>query len=205
MDYNDISDQELIMLVKEYDSSAKDALYTKYRYLVSSIVKKYHNMALKVGMDLIDLNQEALVGFSDALNCYREDEKASLKTFISMCIERRIQKTLLKYSRKKNQILNGALSLEYIYGCFDSSLADIISDNNENNPLTTMTRQEHYNDLVNNILNALSDREKDVLNLMINGFNYVQIATILNKNPKSIDNTIQRIKNKVKDLIDINK
>ena len=204
MDYNDISDQELMMLVKEYDSNAKDALYMKYRYLVSSIVKKYHKMALKVGMDLIDLNQEALVGFSDALNCYREEESASLKTFISMCIERRIQKTLLKYSRKKNQILNGALSLEYIYNCFDSSLADIISDNNENNPLTTMTRQEHYNDLVSSILDALSDKEKDVLNLMINGFNYLQIATILNKNPKSVDNTIQRIKTKVKEVILIN-
>lgn len=202
--YPDISDDELMMSIREEDSEAKDILYARYRYLTSVFVKKYHNMALKVGMELKDLNQEALVGFSDALNCYKQNQNTSLKTFISLCIERRIQKSLLKCSRKKNQILNGALSLEYIYGCFDSSLADIISDNNENDPLTKMTRREHYNDLVNNILDNLSNNEKDVLNLMINGFNYTQIATILNKKPKSIDNTIQRIKNKVKDVIVIN-
>ena len=204
MDYKDISDDELMMLICEGNNDAKDILYTKYRYLTNVLVKKYYKMAMNVGMDLKDLNQEALVGFSDALNCYKDNQNASLKTFISLCIERRIQKMLLKYSRKKNQILNGALSLEYIYGCFDSSLADIISDNNENNPLTQMTRKEHYNDLVNSIIERLSAREKDVLNLMLNGFNYVQIATILNKTPKSIDNTIQRIKNKVKDVCLIN-
>lgn len=204
MKYEDISDDELIMLINESSTEAKDIIYVKYRYIVSIYVKKYKKVALALGMELKDLNQEALVGFSDAIKTYDTSNVASLKTFISLCVERRIQASLLKASRKKNQVLNDALSLEHIYQCFDSTLADIISDNNENNPLTKLTRDEHYKDLTNSILESLSNTEKDVLNLMLDGLSYQEIASILNITPKSADNTIQRIKNKVKEIIMIN-
>ena len=55
------------------------------------------------------------------------------------------------------------------------------------------------------ILDSLSSNEKDVLYLMIDGFDYKEIATLLNVDSKSVDNTIQRIKNKVKSIIEINK
>ncbi len=202
MDYKNINDDELIMLIQESSDEAKEALYIKYRYIVGIYVKKYKKVALSLGMDLSDLNQEALVGFSDAINNY--NNTSSLNTFISLCVERRIQGALLKASRKKNQVLNDALSLEHIYNCFNSSLADIISDNNENDPLTKLTRDEHYEALLNDIISSLSNTEKDVFYLMIDGINYQDIANILNVSAKSVDNTIQRIKNKVKNIILIN-
>ncbi|MBR1416974.1 MAG: sigma-70 family RNA polymerase sigma factor [Bacilli bacterium] len=204
MDYKDISDDELMMLISEESQDAKDIMYKKYRYLISYFVKKYHNIALKLGVELSDLNQEALVGFSDGLRRYNSKKNASLKTFISLCIERRLQVFIIKSSRKKNQVLNEALSLEHIYQCFDSTLADIISDNNENNPLVKLTRDERYQDIVDMIFKSLSKKETDVLYLMLDGFDYQQIAIILDSNPKSIDNTINRIKNKVKDIIKLN-
>ena len=143
-------------------------------------------------------------GFSDAINTYKDEKNTSLKTFISLCVERRIQASLIKASRKKNQVLNAALSLEHIYQCFDSTLGDILSDNSENDPLTKMTREEHYNDLVNDIFDSLSSNEKDVLYLMLDGLNYHDIAIVLGTNDKSVDNTIQRIKNKVKNIVIIN-
>ena len=121
-----------------------------------------------------------------------------MKTFISLCVERRIQVSLLKASRKKNRILNDALSLEHIYTKFDNTLADIISDNDENNPLTKITRNEQFDSLFKEITSSLSASEKDVFNLMLNGFDYKQIATILNFDTKVVDNAIQIIKNKVK-------
>ena len=78
----------------------------------------------------------------------------------------------------------------------------MISDNNKNNPLEKMTKEEDYHNLLNKINETLSANETDVYNLMLSGFNYQEIATILNTNPKSVDNTIQRIKNKVKNILD---
>ena len=205
MEKSELSDNELIMMVNEEDDNAKEILYTKYRFIVSYYVKKYSKIALTLGMDLRDLNQEALVGFSDALYSYRESEEASLKTFISICVERRIQTIILKASRKKNQLLNNALSLEHIYSCFDSTLADIISDNNENDPLVQMTRKERYNKIIKEIDTSLSSGEKDVFNLMLDGFDYKQISDILSISAKSADNTIQRVKQKIKDIIELNK
>ena len=134
------SDSELLMMMHDHSDTAKDLLYAKYEYIVKIYVKKYKRMAYVLGMEIKDLNQEALVGFSDALNSYNENESAKLATFITLCVERRIQSSLLKASRKKNIALNEALSLEHTYKEFNTTLADIISDNNENNPLTKMTR-----------------------------------------------------------------
>ena len=198
------SDSELLMMMNEHSDEAKDLLYSKYQYIVKIYVKKYKKMAYVLGMEINDLNQEALVGFADALNSYKENSNTKLATFISLCVERRLQSAIIKASRKKNITLNEALSLEHSYNQFNVTLADIISDNNENNPLIKMTRNEHYSRLVNDIMKALSSNEKDVLFLMIDGFNYKEIATLLNLEPKSVDNTIQRIKNKVKSIIEIN-
>ena len=198
------SDSEILMMMKEHSDEAKDILYNKYQYIVKIYVKKYKKMAYVLGMEVNDLNQEALVGFADALISYNEKESAKLSTFISLCVERRLQSAILKASRKKNIALNEALSLEHTYNQFDVTLADIISDNNENNPLTKMTRNEHYSGLVSDIMKSLSNNEKDVLYLMIDGLSYKEIATLLNVEPKSVDNTIQRIKNKVKSIIEIN-
>lgn len=203
MNYDNINDSELMMMVKEDDDIAKEILFNKYYYIVDILIKKYKKMALKLGVDLKDLQQEALFGFTNAINRYRDEDKASLKTFMSLCIERRLKNSILKASRKKNQLFNKALSLEHIYGTNDNTLGDTISDNNQNNPLTKLTSKERYDDLVNNILSSLSKKEKDVLYLMIDGFNYTQIASILDVSAKSIDNTISRIKQKVKEIIAI--
>ena len=83
MDYNNINDDELIMMIRESNDEAKDIMYAKYRFIVNYMVKKYKNLAYKLSVDIKDLNQEALVGFSDALINYNSDSNASLKTFIS--------------------------------------------------------------------------------------------------------------------------
>jgi RNA polymerase sporulation-specific sigma factor len=50
----------------------------------------------------------------------------------------------------------------------------------------------------NMILKILSPFERKVFSQMLLGYDYVQIADLLNKPVKSIDNAIQRIKLKVK-------
>ena len=64
-----------------------------------------------------------------------------------------------------------------------------------------MENEERLEELTKKINDDLSPFEKDVYKLVINGFGYQDIAKILNKEPKQIDNTIQRIRNKIKDLL----
>jgi RNA polymerase sporulation-specific sigma factor len=64
-----------------------------------------------------------------------------------------------------------------------------------------MTKEEDYHALLDNINKSLSLSETDVYNLMLNGLNYQEIAIVLNMTPKSVDNTIQRIKTKVKKVL----
>ena len=45
------------------------------------------------------------------------------------------------------------------------------------------------------------ENEKQVFNLLLKGLNYKEIATLLDKNEKQIDNTIQRIRGKVRQLL----
>ena len=88
----DYPDNELVNLVCENSEEARDMLYDKYSYIIDIICNKYKNSAYSISADFAELRQEAMLGFSDALVIYNQDEKASLHTFITLCVERRVRK-----------------------------------------------------------------------------------------------------------------
>ena len=148
------------------------------------------------------MHQEADVGFSDALVSYRIDKEMALPSFITLCVDRRIRTFIRRFTTNKNKIMNETLSLEYIYDKTSSPLSELISDNNENNPLDNMVKEEHLKELTDNIYKALSNSEKEVYDLMISGLKYDEIAIVLNKNLKQVDNAIQRIKIKISKILE---
>jgi len=201
MEYSEYNDSELISLINESSEEAKDIIYEKYKYIIDINVRKYLIAANSFGIEYNDLYQDALVGFADALNSYKEEAKAALPTFITICVTRRLNNSILKASRLKNKIMVESLSLEHPYEQFKLPLKEILSDNNENNPLDSMTEEESLKELNDTIKEVLSESEYQVYELMISGLKYNDIALILEKEPKQIDNTIQRIKNKVKKIL----
>ena len=64
-----------------------------------------------------------------------------------------------------------------------------------------MEDEERTIELLTTLKLNLSDAELEVFNLLMNQYDYKKIAEILNKNPKQIDNTIQRIRNKLKKML----
>lgn len=202
MNYQDVSDSELISMVHESSIEAKDLLFEKYRYIIDVETKKYLRMAKILGYEYNDLMQDALVGFSDALKNFRDDKEASLSSFITLCVDRKLQSSIIKAGRKKNKIINESLSLEYVYQQYASPLMDLLSDHSENDPLENILKEEKFKELLESIKNTLSDSEYEVYSLMINGLKYDEIATLLDKNLKQVDNTIQRVKNKIKKILE---
>ena len=201
MNYEEYNDNELIMLIREESEEAKDIMFSKYKYIIDIEIKKYITIASILGYDYNDLYQDALVGFTDAINNYNQEKDASLPTFITLCVDRRLQYSVRKINNKKNKFHLDSLSLEYIYDSSAIPLKETLSDNNANDPLTKMMNDEDYKELSKKIKGILSDNEYEVYKYLITGLKYNEIAIILDKEPKQIDNTIQRIKKKIKRII----
>ena len=201
MNYEEYSDSELYSMICESNEEAKDVLYLKYKYIIDLVIKKYAFTAMKYGFEYKDLYQEALVGFSDALNSYKDDKNTSMATFITLCVERRLQNTIHKAGRVKNRVLLESLSLDHVYEQYEIPLKDIISDNSDNDPLLNIAKDEAFDELISFIEKSLSSSEYEVYKLLISGMSYNEIAETLHKNPKQIDNAIQRLKGKIKEIL----
>ena len=168
MQYQDFSDSELYSLVCESDENAKELLYIRYKYIIDVLIKKYVSSAKKLGVEYNDLYQEGLVGFADALNHYDESKQVQLATFLSICVERRFQNTILKAGRFKNKMVLDSLSLDHVYEEYQIPLQDMIGDQKDD-PLQGITKEEEYHDLLNEIKKVLSHFEYEVFQLLING------------------------------------
>lgn len=202
MNYKEYSDGQLMELINESSEEAKDIIYDKYKYIIDIVIKKYMTMAKILSVDYNDLYQEALVGFADSLNSYNPSKEASLPTFITVCVERRLQVVIKRAGTIKNKLISDSLSLEHTYDSFKLPLKEILSDNSVHDPLENITVEENLEELVTSIKQNLSDSEYEVYSLLISGLKYNEIAILLDKNPKQIDNSIQRIKAKVKKILD---
>ena len=202
MNYNDIDEQEIIALLDENDEQIRNIIYDKYSFLVDVILNKYQNPIKYSKINIQDVRCEALYGFRDGINSFSNEKDTSLKTFLYLCIERRVLNCIRNNKSNKIKILKDSLSLEYSSDNDKLSLSELIGDDNKFNPLNNIVDKETYKEIYLIAKNNLSNFEFTVFNYMINNFSYIEIASLLNKSPKQIDNAMQRIKGKMKTLIE---
>ena len=198
--YKEYNDYELIYLVREGNESATEILYKKYKPVIELKARKYFKVYNNKGLDYNDLIQEGTIGFSEALRDFDCNKNVKLATFASLCIERQISSAVARAGRMKYKLLNESISLDYVDEEGERSLMDFIAEETENDPLEYFIDMESAKEVYKNICEKLTDFERQVLELKINNFNYKEIATILDKPSKSIDNALQRIKNKVRKI-----
>ena len=96
---------------------------------------------------------------------------------------------------------NRRVHLSGVYEQYEIPLKDIISDNSDNDPLLNIAKDEAFDELISFIEKSLSSSEYEVYKLLISGMSYNEIAETLHKNPKQIDNAIQRLKGKIKEIL----
>ncbi len=193
MDYKDYNDYELIEYINEGNEDANNILIKKYEPLIIKIATKMLPYCKNNGLEKNDLIQEGMIGLSHALDRYQEQKDTLFYTYAKTCIERKIISVVIGSNRNKNKILNESIS----YDDEENLLLKFISDTNQT-PEEAVLNVAIEEDLVNRINKVLTDLEQQVFTLLINGFKYKEIAEILDKDQKSIDNAIQRIKNKIK-------
>ena len=200
MDYKEYSDNELCSMICESDEEAKDILLKKYSYIINVVIKKYIMASLKLGIEYNDLYQEGLIGLLNAINNFKEQKDIKFSTFAFLCIKRKILTAVKNANRKKHSILNESYSLDYKQDddirSFDNTLSTTYGGLED--VLVSKEDSEYFNRRLND---DLTDFERMVYDLRINDFTYEEIAQTLGKTQKSIERTLDRIRIKIKDIL----
>ena len=158
-----LADSELLYLASENNEDATNILYDKYKYIVDITVNKYIRSAYALNLDYDELYQEAMVGYSNAIRLYNEKKDNQLRTFISVCVERRLQNYIRDNSTNKVKKLKEAYSFDTEIG-EDLVLADIVGDN-KRNPEFINEQAESIKELRKNVDEVLSPFEHQVFDL----------------------------------------
>lgn len=186
--FSDLTESEILSLAKEGDNDAATLIITKYRSVVEMIAAKY--IAFPIEMD--DLIQEGMTGLLAAIKSFSNEKGASFNTYCSTCINNSIQTALRKFSRKKDIPPDSVLPLEE--EIVDGKSVSVLSAED------SFLARESVSILTKQLDKNLSDFENVVLRLHMFGCSYAEIASKLNKTPKAIDNALQRIRKKLKEV-----
>lgn len=198
-DLKKINDYEIMFLVNEKNENAEEILIKKYKNLINKYVEEYKVTGLQNGLEECDLYQEGLLGLINAIKTFDQSKEASFYTYANICIKTKIQTAIRDSSSKKNIVLNQSVSLDNLTNSDSTNYYDIIC-NDKNDISDRLLKQEEQQQLFNEIEKRLTPFEKEVLKLKTNSYSNEEIATKLQKDKRSIENAINRIRSKYKNI-----
>ncbi len=201
MDYRDYNDSELLSYIAENNEEANEIIFKKYEPLIVTISKRMYRYCKNAGLEITDLIQEGRLGLNIAINGYQNNKDVTFYTYARTCIERGIINYVVRAKRQKNKILNESLSLELPDG-EQYKLESLFADNSQN-PEMQILEFEREQELINNVKETLTDFEQQVFELKLASFSYKEIAEILEKDLKAVDNALQRIRNKAREQLKV--
>lgn len=193
--YDEMTDEQLIALLRSGEKDIIDYIMDKYKFLV----KKKAKAMFLLGGENDDLIQEGMIGLFKAVQDYDEVLETSFYSFADLCISRQMYTAIEASKRQKHIPLNSYVSL-YDEG-EDQPLIESIESLNDRNPEEMFLDKEYLQMIKIELEQNLSDLENRVLYLHLQGIDYQTIAKLLDKSSKSIDNALQRIKNKTEKII----
>ena len=200
-DFEQMSDEALVDAIVGGDSGAMDFLMNKYKNLVRSRARTL----FLVGADKEDLIQEGMIGLYKAIRDFDAEKQASFRGFAELCITRQMYSAIKGSNTQKNQPLNNYISIDSMEVAEDreNHLEQLLGINFEKNknPEQLVLDKEAADVLSYTLVGHLSELEKQVLRFYMKDMNYSQIAAALGKEPKAVDNALQRIKKKLSQVL----
>jgi len=201
LEYDSSTDEEIVEAVHNGDSIALEYLINKYKNFVRAKARSY----FLIGADREDIVQEGMIGLYKAIRDFKGDKLASFKAFAELCITRQIITAIKTATRQKHIPLNSYVSLDKpIYDeDSDRTLLDVICGTRVSDPEELIINQEEFMGLEDKMAEILSDLERKVLMLYLDGRSYQEIAVDLDRHVKSIDNALQRVKRKLERYLEV--
>ena len=185
-----ISDEALAARAKE-EAWAQERLLERYKPLVRAQAASYY----LPGADAEDLVQEGMIGLFRAIQDF-DPAKGAFGSFAKLCVQRQVISAVKAATRQKHQLLNEFVS-------FDArtdgqhALRDVLPGPQEEEPEALILQKQRLDEVHQAMETTLSELELEVLLRHISGESYQQIAMALDRPEKSVDNALQRIKNKL--------
>ena len=200
--YEVMTDEQLIRNLRDGETAIMDYIISKYKYLVIRAAKAMYLL----GGENDDLIQEGMIGLFKAIRDFDVNQETSFYSFAELCISRQMYTAIKLSQRQKHIPLNSYVSLYDVKKVdFEEKQAPLIEQlemETNNNPEDLFLDKERMLMLVNELNERLSDMERRVLHLHLQGEDYRSIAKLLDKSPKSIDNALQRIKQKMSAILE---
>ncbi|HVE63844.1 MAG TPA: RNA polymerase sporulation sigma factor SigH [Mycobacteriales bacterium] len=189
------ADPDLVEAARAGDDVAMAELLTRYRGLASSVARSY----FIIGGDSGDVVQEGMIGLYKAIRDFQPDRGASFRGFAELCVTRQIITAVKAATRRKHDPLRSCLSLDAPtdVDADGGVLGDLIPAGRGTDPeeqalsAASIHRLQHY------LAGTLSDLEVDVLQLLVDGRSYAEIAASVGRHTKAVDNAIQRLRRKI--------
>ena len=194
-----LTDEQLAELAQKGGAEAEELLISRYKNIVSSRAAIYYI----IGGDRDDVIQEGMIGLFKAIRSYKADGGSSFSNYAYMCISRQIVSAIRAASRVKHSPLNDAVSLDQpvVWDVnFYNTLADVIPAGADSDPENLVAKTELLESIVGQKNVSFSKLEHATIKYLTQGKNYREIAEMLAKSPKQIDNAIQRIREKLQKL-----
>lgn len=188
-------DEEVVDEAKKGDCRAQEYLISKYENFVKAKAKSY----FLIGADKEDIYQEGMIGLYKAIRDFKADKLTSFKAFAEICVTRQIITAIKTATRQKHIPLNTYISLNRpIYEeDSDRTLIDVLSELKITDPEELIIGKEQIKHIEGEMAKVLSDLEMEVLQSYLDGKSYQEIACDLDRQAKSIDNALQRVKRKL--------
>lgn len=180
-------DNTLVSHAKSGDTAALTLLIQRYSDTILQKAKSFKGLS---GIESDDLYQEGMMGFVAAVYSFDEAREIQFPAYAVTLAARKMLSALKKSNSKSNLPLRSYISIE-----------------EENNLLSHSPTPEEiiiYNEELDKISNFVktnfSKTEKKVFKLSLLGMSYLEIADILECSEKSVDNAMQRIRRKIRDI-----
>lgn len=187
------TDEELVQLAQEGNLDAEEYLIRKYKEMIRAKSQFY----FIIGAESDDVVQEGMIGLFKAIQSFQIDRDTRFRTFAELCVNRQIISAIKHASRKKHEPLNDSVSLNRPIHDEkpDKTIGESLRASNDTEPEEELLMKALMEEINNG--QAFSPFELQVWNAYIKGKDYREIAMDLGKNPKAIDNAIQRTKKKI--------
>lgn len=199
MDYRELNDNELVYLCAENNEDAMNLIVNKYKNCILMILKEYLKEYNIIGVEVADLYQEGLIGLMHAIHSYNPTRDVLFYTYANACIRTSLISAIRQTFRQKNRILNYSYSLDKIFEDSGDNFYEILKDESYE-PNKLLLSSEDENELINKLKSKLSKSELAIFELRLKGLSNGEIATLIDKDTKYIENSLFRIKRKYKEL-----
>ncbi len=182
--------------MEKFKDDIIEELIESYSSIIRSICRKYY----LVGGSEEDLFQEGMIGLFEAYNSFEKSkgdyDSDSFKAFAIVCIKRQIIDAIKHANAKKHLPLNNYVSFSRDDFSSDDNTLDegLAYLESPDAPLENLIDRETIEEKIQCLIKGLSPYEKKVVELYLEGLTQKSIASILDKDVKSIYNCIERIK-----------